>query len=368
MADDDKTQTKTDKTYVPVNEALPSSLNWMRGYNVRIYHHTQEIGGSKDAATYNQEFAKELPTDKVLEVSDLRVRFSIRRCAMYYPNQAIIQIYNLNVNTENTIIQQGYRLVIEAGYGKKESGSGIDNNYGQIFDGNIIMCTRLKQDGVDFILNILAIDGDPFLNSAFCNFAYAKGQTARKVVNDVCSRASNPVHLQYASAALDKITMSKGGIVYGQPKKILADLAKTINGTWFIDNGELHMFSYSDSADELPNGLMQAVELQPQTGLIGNPQQVNYGVQARSLLNPKIVPYGLIHIAGKYITGQMVQVGTFSQGISTPYTLDPNGIYRVCTVTFTGDTRGNEWYSDIIAVDQGGDMMSMLTNPTYTAN
>ena len=171
-----------------------------------------------------------------------------------------------------------------------------------------------------------------------------------------------------AGPILDKIIYSKGAAVHGQPKKTLSDIARTINGTWFVDNGTLHIFSYSDSADKLPNNLKQAVELTPQTGLIGNPQQVNYGITVRCLLNPKIMPYGLIYIPIRYITKQMVQIGTFSQGISTPYTLDPNGIYRVCSVTFTGDTRGNEWYSDIVAVDQGGEMMSMLTNPNYTAN
>lgn len=368
MADNSKPQTTTKQRFVPVNEALPSSLNWMRGCLVKIYHHTQKMNPTKDVKAYNQEFSKELDTDKIFNVSDLRVRFSVRRCALHYPNQAIIQIYNLNRDTENAIIQQGYRIVVEAGYGKKEQGSEINNNYGQIFDGSIIMCTRQKQDGVDYVLNILAIDGDPFLNNAFCNFSYKKGQTAYEVVDSICSRASNPIHLQYASPSLKEIVLSKGGVVYGQPKKVLADLAKTINGTWFIDNGEFHMLSYADSADKLPGGLQQAVELNSKTGLVGNPQQVNYGVQARCLLNPKIMPYGLIHLPSRYITEQMVQAGGPPKDFEAANTLDPEEIYRVCSVTFTGDTRGNEWYSDITAVDQGGDMMSMLTDPSYTAN
>ncbi len=354
---DSNSDTKT--TYMPVNKALPSSLNWKRNYRVKIYHHTEPVKTTGDAKTYNQEFAKEKNTDKVLDVSDLRVQFSIRRVALYYPNQAIISIYNLTPDNENAIIQQGYRVIVEAGY---------LSNYGQIFDGDVIMCTRSKQNGVDFVLNILTIDGDQFLNSSFCSFTYAKGQTAREVVKNICNKASNPISLGYTSPILDKIIYSKGAAVHGQPKKTLSDIARTINGTWFVDNGTLHIFSYSDSADKLPNNLKQAVELTPQTGLIGNPQQVNYGITVRCLLNPKIMPYGLIYIPSRYITKQMVQIGTFSQGISTPYTLDPNGIYRVCSVTFTGDTRGNEWYSDIVAVDQGGEMMSMLTNPNYTAN
>ncbi|HCW79878.1 MAG TPA: hypothetical protein DG942_02090 [Ruminococcaceae bacterium] len=353
----------TNVTYVPENKALASSLDWIRDYRIKIYHHTQAVStNSKNAQSYYQEFAKEKNTDKVLDVSDLRVQFQIRRCAMYYPNQAVISIYNLSAETENSIIQEGYRVIVEAGYK-----NGI---CGQIFDGTVIMYTRAKVNGTDFVLNILAIDGDQFLNEGFCSFTYAKGQTARQVVNNICNKASSPVSLGYASPSLDKIVMSKGGAVYGQPKKTLADIAKTINGTWFIDNGKLYMFSYSDSANKVPSPYNRpsAVELNPLTGLLGNPQQVNYGVQARCLLNPKLTPYGLIHIASKYITEQMAQIGSYSQGITFPYTLDPNGIYRICSITFTGDTRGNEWYSDITAVDQGGNVMSMLTNPSYTAN
>lgn len=357
MAENQATTSST--TYIPVNKALSSTLNWRRSYRVKIYHHTQAVTTSSNAQSYYQEFYKEKNTDKVFDVSDLRVLFSIRRCALYYPNQAIISIYNLSPQNENTIIQQGYRVVVEAGY---------QSNDGQIFDGTVIQCTRSKQNGVDFVLNILAIDGDQFLNEGFCSFTYAKGQTAREVVQNVCNKASSPVSLGYASPSLDKIVMSKGAAVHGQPKKTLSDIARTINGTWYIDNGKLYMFSYSDSADKLPGGLLQAVELNPRTGLLGNPQQVNYGVIARCLLNPRIIPYGLIHIPSRYITEQPVQVGSYSRGFSIPYTLDPNGIYRVCSVTFTGDTRGNEWYSDIVSVDQGGEMMSMLTNPNYTAN
>ena len=278
---------------------------------------------------------------------------------MYYPNQAQISIYNLNAKTENEIIQEGYRIIVEAGY---------QSNYGQIFDGTVIMCNRYKQKGTDYILNILALDGSQFINEGYCSFSYAKGQTARQVVNDIANKASNPISLGYASPLLDDVKFSKGRAYSGSIKKPLADLCRTINGTWYVDKGQLNIIGYSDSADALPGGKEAAVELTPKTGLLGNPQQVNYGVEAKCLLNPKLVPYGMIHIPSQYITGQMVSVGSYSQGISVPYTLDTNGMFRICSVTFTGDTRGNTWYSDIVAIGQTGDISKMLTDKSYTGN
>ncbi|WP_333813313.1 phage protein [Muricomes intestini] len=347
-----------DTIYTP-GYAVSSSLNWMRNYRLKVYYHTDKVD-TKNSSNYYETFSQEKSTDRVLDLSDFRIQFSVRRCAMYYPNQAVISVYNLSAQTESNIISEGYRVILEAGY--------KNVNYGQIFDGTVIQCNRYKQNGTDFVLNILAIDGDQFLNEKMCSFSYEKGQTARQQVQNICSSTSGAVTLKYASPDLDKIVMSKGGAVYGQPKKTLSDIAKTINGTWFIDNGELYMIAYSDSAKNLPGNRKTAVELSPSTGLLGNPQQVNYGIKARCLLNPKLMPYGLIHIKNEYITEQMVSVGSYSQGITFPYTLDPNGMYRICSITFTGDNRGNEWYSDVTAVNQGGNMMAMLTDSSYTAN
>ena len=345
-------ETSSNVTYQP-GLVVSSTKNWMRDYRVKVYAHTVPV--SKSATeTYNQAFAEENEKDIVLDVSNLRVVFDIKRFAQYYPNSALITIYNLNAKTENTIIQEGYRIVVEAGYKGNV-------NYGQIFDGTVIQCNRQKQEGTDYILNILALDGNQFINEGYCSFTYAKGQTARDVVQNICNKASNPIQLGYASPALDKIKLSKGIAVSGQPKETLADIAKTINGTWFVDGGNLYVIAYADSADKLPGGLNQAVELNPATGLLGNPQQVEFGIQARCLINPKLMPYGLVHISNQYLTEQLVSIGSFSQGISTPYVLDPEGIYRICSVEFRGDSRGNDWYANAVAVGQTGDMAFMLT-------
>lgn len=340
-----------DINYTAGNQ-ISASSNWMRRYRIKVYQHSAPVASTDSA------YAQESPTDTVLDVSNLRVVFQVNRNALYYPNQAQVTIYNLNASTENAIIQEGYRLVIEAGY---------PNNYGQIFDGNVLMCNRYKQNGTDYILNMLAVDGNQFINEGYVSFTYAKGQTARTVVENIANKASNPIELGYASPVLDNYSFSKGMAVSGSIKQSLSDMAKSINGTWFVDNGKLYMIAYSDSADNLPMG-KQAVELSEKTGLIGNPQQVQFGINARSLLNPKIMPYGLVHIKNELITEQMVTLGSFSEGITTPYTLDPEGIFRVCSVSFTGDTRGNDWYSDIVGVNQQGDVMTMLQNSNYTGN
>jgi len=327
--------------YSVTGNAISTSINWKRRYRVVVYNHANGTASSDIVAAAT---AKE--GDYALDVSNLRCTFKIKRYALYYPNQAIITIYNLKAGTENAILEEGYRVMVYAGYGDEKAGL-----WGQIFDGTIVMCNRWKESGTDYKLQILALDGTQFINEGYCSFTFERGQTARAVIENTANKASNPIELGYASPVFDTIKYSKGIVVHGLAKNTLSDIAKTANGTWYVDNGKLYVIAYSDSADNLPNG-KEAVELSETSGLIGNPQQVNQGITARCLLNPKIMPYSLVHINNELITQQLVSLGTYSQGISTPWLLDPHGLYRVIAVEFTGDTRGNEWYTDITAVTQ----------------
>lgn len=334
------TSSSSDSTvlYSPTGKVLSKSINWMRYFSAKIYS-----SGSS-------------PT--VWDVSNLRCTFQAQHYALGYPNTCTLTVYNLNAATENTIINEGTRLVLEAGY---------QGNPGQIFDGNVVMCTRSRQNGTDMVLNILAMDGSQFYQEGYATFTLAKGQSARDVVNNVANKASHPIQLGYASPQLDALKLSKAFTAHGSVTETLDDMARTVNGTWFIEGGKLYIVSYADSAATLPLGL-QAVTLTPDTGLLGNPQQQEQGVQARSLLNPSIMLYGLVHIPNVYITEQMVTIGSYSDGISTKYPLDKYSVYRVLSVNHNGDTRGNAWYSDIVAISQSGKVPETLINGTSTLN
>jgi hypothetical protein len=353
-------------TYESTGKVISSTANWMRNYKCQIYTHTvaaiQYPQFASNPATQQamQTFTQPLASDIVIDVSQLRCTFSAQHYALYYPNICNITIYNLNAEYENAIIQEGYRLVLQAGYG---------DNPGEIFDGDILMCTRSKINGTEMVLNILAMDGGQFYNYGFANFTVAKGQSARAVVNNVTNNTAVPVTLGYASPALDKIMLTKGFSAHGLARETLSDMAKTINGTWFIEGGKLYIMAYADAADQLPGNLKQAIELNDKTGLLGNPQQQEQGITCKSLLNPAIQLYGFVHLSNTEITESMVDVGSLSQGISKKYSLDPEGLYRVISINHNGDTRGNTWYSDITAVTQAGLIPEMLSlNATGTMN
>jgi hypothetical protein len=349
--------------YSLAGKTISTTANWMRLCNIKVYVHTKEIAtdSASDASTYNQKFSKPNEGDVILDVSKLRCTFDIKRYAMYYPNTALIKIYNLTAETENAVIMEGYRITVDAGY---------PSLHGQIFDGTVIMCNRWKENGTDYVLQILAMDGNDFLTDTYCNFTYQKGQTMRSTLETIAKNGGIDLDPN-VSADLDA-KFAKGGVVNGPPKNMLSDLAKSMNGTWYVDSGVLHFFKYSQDPSTLPNGL-EAVELSEKTGLIGTPQQHQQGVNARSFLNPKIVPYSLVHIPNDKIIQDLVTVGSYNEGISSPalIMLDSAGLYRVIVVNFIGDTRGGEgspWYSDINTVRQLGTVPEMLSNIQSTIN
>ena len=91
-----------------------------------------------------------------------------------------------------------------------------------------------------------------------------------------------------------------------------------------------------------------------ETGLIGLPQQVDYGIEFKCLLNPNIKLNDFIKIDNKIVLQQQFNFGDI------PYLLDADGIYRIIKIHYSGDSQGQEWYSSINAITQGGVIPSML--------
>ena len=99
-----------------------------------------------------------------------------------------------------------------------------------------------------------------------------------------------------------------------------------------------------------------AIELNTNTGLIGMPTLTLGGVLARSLINPQIKVGGSIHIDQSLVQGLLPQVN--EQGEALPYetgtgdqvSVAADGMYTVRRIDYHGDTRGNPWYMDILAL------------------
>ncbi|RKN74995.1 hypothetical protein D7M11_26015 [Paenibacillus ginsengarvi] len=282
------------------------------------------------------------PDGVALDVSQLRCTFQIQKTILQQPNFSEIVLYNLAPDTENSIIQEGNRIVVEAGY--------EGDQYGLIFDGDVVLAVRDKEDGVTYRLTLFSMDGDRFLNQGFVGFSVLKGQSARQIVDNVVNQAKIPAQLGSISEGFTSQELSRGKVIFGLAKDYLRQLAQSQEASFYVEDGKVNIVRMTD----LPEG--EITELSPESGLIGNPAQNDQGLTFKCLINPRIKINTLVRIDNSLIRAQAVQTGQ-------PFrALDESGIYRVIKVTYSGDTRGDNWYCECEAVTQAGIIPSMMTS------
>lgn len=281
------------------------------------------------------------------DVSNLRITFNIPSVILAQPQIAVIEIYNLNAETENWIIQHGARVVVEAGY--------EGELYGEIFDGNIIQPIRDKVDSTTYRLTLTALDGDQFMTYSIANFTALAGQTARSNITNLASKATVPAQLGTISSNLSKSALTRGKVVFGMTKDYLRQLAQSENAVFYYKNGKVHIVK----AEDPPKNTIY--DLSPTTGLVNVPTQSGVGISFQCMLNPNLDINTFVHIDNSLIREQQYDP---SSATVPPRSLDQDGIYRIVSITFDGDNRGDNWYCDCTAVSQAGILPGNVNNVT----
>lgn len=275
-----------------------------------------------------------------IDVSDMRCKFSIKKQWAGQPNMSTLTIYNLSANTENAIVQSADSIRIEVGY---ENGQ-----FGEIFSGNIIQFVRGKEDSTDFYLTLLSLDGDNFFNFGTVAFSLNRGMGLRQQTEQIVSNSNIPATIGDITGTDDSQKLSRGKVYFGAAKDYLRDIGKTANSIFSIDSGAVTVQKLTGT----PAG--QAIILNSDTGLVGFPMQNDLGVTCKCLINPQIVTGGLIQLNNSTINQKEISLGQFLRPLSA------DGVYRVISLNHTGDTRGQEWYTEITAIAQGESLIPGL--------
>jgi len=279
-----------------------------------------------------------------LDVSQLRCTFRIEKTIMQQPNFSEVVIYNMSPDTENALIQEGSRIIVEAGYEGEQ--------YGLIFDGNIIQPIRDKEDSVTYRLTLRALDGDRFYVNGFVGFSLLKGQTARSQVDNLVTKSKVPAQLGQVSDGFSKGKLPRGKVVFGLAKDYLRQLAQSQSATFYIEDGKVNIIKATDLPDD------EVFDLDPTSGLIGVPAQNDNGVSFKCMLNPRLKINGFVRIDNSLIRTQSYQTGQVVRN------LDTEGLYRIVGITYLGDTRGDNWHCECETVSQAGLIPGMMSLPT----
>lgn len=286
--------------------------------------------------------------EQALDLSAFRFTFRTQQSDIQSPNNCAIRVYNLTPQTMAKVQGEFSEVVLQAGY--------VDGNFGVIFSGTIRQYRIGKEGAKDTYLDILAADGDLFHNLAFISKTFGPTVTARQRVEAITnSLGTQPSGTGYNGLQPTGGTLPRGKVLHAMARVALTAETRQQHSTWNINNGRINIIPV---LGYLPG---QAVVLTATTGLIGRPEQTQDGISARCLLNSLLVPGGLVQIDNASINRTVQADPTaapvpYNQNTGLQFLADvsADGFYRVYVAEHRGDTRGNDWYTDLVclAVDR----------------
>lgn len=286
--------------------------------------------------------------EKALDLSEFHFKFQSAQQDEESPNNCAIRVWNLSEDTVKQIKGEYSEVVLQAGYENAD--------YGVIFKGTIKQYRIGREnDQVSNYLDLLAADGDTAYNFALVNASSAAGSTAgQRIAVSVSKMKAYGVEQGKVIIPDTGGVLPRGKVLFGLARAIIRNEARNQGATWNIDNGKVNVVPLDGY---LPG---EAVVLTSETGLIGRPEQTEQGLRVTCLINPKIVVGGLVKIDNKSINQTLAAKGSEIPGAQLIYNryagiqqfanIADDGIYRVYVVEYRGDTRGHEWYCELICL------------------
>ena len=276
----------------------------------------------------------------------LKVEFDIN-----YPGYqtwliSTIVIWNLDENTISTLITapvEGATVKFQAGY------TGKGNKYGLIFSGYVLQSLFQRINVTDYRLELRCVAGQRVFNNNWINTSLQKNLTAMSLFNAGIGKANYPVNADYLSNTIkaQTATTRRGVCIFKSTKDYISEFAQDTASQPQIIDGALKMMTQADGAETKA----MAIEKTPDNGLIGTPVQVDYGASFRCLLDPDIklqVPPLWVKLTGAMVNLQSVTPGVIASK------LDSDMFLKVGSVRHVGNTRGEEWYTEVVGYSMAG--------------
>ena len=265
-----------------------------------------------------------------LEITDLRFSFIVELSLVGFPNMATIKIYNLKKSNRNLIQEEFTKIFLYAGY---------QGNVPLLFSGNIVNVTHEKE-GPDWITTLFCGDGIKTINESTINKTLPAGATTESLLDELIGQmddVTKGVTEGLKDCLTGKRSLLRSIVLAGNVKDWLNKLSENCGFDYSINNDVLETTTKGKPLnDEPPVIITQA------NGMLGSPELTEVGLKVRSLLLPQLK------------LGRRIEIQSISSKINIgnlifrkiPPTIG-EGVYRIDKITHAGDTRENDWFTDI---------------------
>jgi hypothetical protein len=285
--------------------------------------------------TFSTGVAETQNSSTAIDLSQLRFRFEVRASDVETPNTMTVRVYNAGQQTVNSITQEFDTVTLTAGY--------QNGNKGTIFQGDIKQIFVGRERNVDRFLDIMAGDGDQAYTQSVINKSFPAGSTQGQQLAAIAASMNLPVANTANGLLSTGGILARGKTLFGMSRLYMSELSQFSNARWSIQNGVVTLVPITGY---LPG---QAVQINSATGMIGTPEQTDNGIMIRCYLNPLIRIGQLVQINNSDINRNTLNKQMFPSYTSQyyPATVTHDGFYRVLVAEHVGDTRGNDWYTEL---------------------
>lgn len=323
---------------------------------------------------------------KGIKFSDLKVTFQIQKMPATIFNGFVgnFKVYNLSKKTQDRILKGEFtRIQVIAGYdGNPDvSGNYPDRNVGLIFNGDVRFTISGRDNPTDTWTLLQCIDAWEGHLKASVKTTVAAGWKYDQLFS-LGMESYKPYGITTGTIPEFPATeFPRGRVLYQNSSELMNSIARQCNGNWWYENNQVNIVPDDKYIEE-------AIVLNSQTGLIGMPQQtMGAGVNVRCLINPNIKLGGLIRLDQASVYRAALsneQIGQSPGALKESATdgniyvdgipggqlaaINTDGDYIVGSIDYTGDTRGQAWYMDLLCLAKGAAELQSFSTIAKTGN
>lgn len=298
------------------------------------------------------------------EPEALRMTFDVLQSMLPSPWwYADIAIYNLDEPTTQNILLNATWVTLKAGF---QTGSNLSSI---IWDGPILQTLFDREQVVDFKVTLHCV-ANPLVMDDIVGFSMgpfaSQAQLVSRMVSEINKDSAAPLPAidqsngtlsPYATQVMTAKQYPRGNTVFGKTGKYLHQIADDQFMTTWRDGSKAYISEISDGKTPIKPDLVYSPPFPPNAtpsglpsgttkSIIGTPRQTPFGVVFTVLLDPRLVvrlPPLVVQLVRTLITQIVVQPG---QTVASP--MSANLSFLVAQVRHIGDSRGNEWYTEVI--------------------
>lgn len=289
------------------------------------------------------------------EPEALRMTFEVLQSTLPSPWWfAEISIYNADLAALQNVLFHATWVTLRAGF---QTGP---NLYSQIWDGPVLQVLYTKENVVDQVMHFHCV-ANPLAEDALQSFAVGEFSTQADLAQRIALSAGLPTMSvangtlgQKAAAIMESKVYPRGNGVFGKAGSLMGLIARSNNTQSWRDARSLFISEMENpdlTADliysppfppDAPNSAPLAGVTQ---SLIGTPRQTPFGVIFTVLLDPRL----LVQLPPLVVQLERTNIAFIARipGDNFVRPISNNLTFFVAQVRHTGDTRGNEWNTEV---------------------